>query len=210
MYLTFPRAQLMDRRRVLEELLASGEVVELDVVSANPSTSRAARWYALRRDLPALAEAAEERAPSRGTTLLTPFDSLLWYRERAERLFGFEYRIEVYTPREQRAHGYYVLPILHDGQLIGRVDAKNHRDTPCLELKHVHFEPWFVAKSAPPGALSGLLDRDAALAGLVDALRSLATFLGASRIRCGRVSPASLRRRLQGLLRASADDQDRM
>ena len=113
------------------------------------------RWLALARDLPALARAARRRAGSRGTTLLSPFDSLLWYRERVERLFGFDYRIEVYTPGPKRVHGYYTLPILHDGQLIGRVDAKAHRPERRLAVREVHFERWFATGGAPPAAAWG-------------------------------------------------------
>ena len=62
----------------------------------------------------------------------------------SERLFGFNYRIEVYTPGPKRVHGYYTLPILHDGQLIGRVDAKAHRAERRLAVRGVHFERWFA------------------------------------------------------------------
>src|SRR6185436_2489005 len=107
--------------------------------------------------LPALARAGRDPAPSRGTTLLAPFDSLLWYRARVARIFGFDYRIEVYTPGPKRVHGYYTLPILHDGHLIGRVDAKSHRLERRLEVRHVHFEPWF-ASGAPSPAGGELVD----------------------------------------------------
>ena len=156
--------------------------------------------YALAEDLPALAAAARRRVASEGTTLLSPFDSFLWHRERTRRLFGFDYRIEVYTPGHQRVHGYYTLPILHDGQLIGRVDPKVHRAERRLEVKHVHFEPWFARGARPPAARWGALDQDAALAGLADSLRSLAIFVGADAVSLGRVTPSSfrtpLRRRL--------------
>ena len=67
--------------------------------------------------------------------MLAPFDSFLWHRERTHRLFGFRYTIEVYTPGHKRTHGYYTLPIFHDGQLIGRVDPKIHRAERRLEIK---------------------------------------------------------------------------
>ena len=137
-YLTFPRMGPGVRRAALRRLLEAGEVVEIEVKGSR------GRWLALATDLPALGRAARRRAASRGTTLLSPFDSLLWHRERAERLFGFGYRIEVYTPGPQRVHGYYTLPILHDGQLIGRVDAKAHRAERRLAVRGVHFERWFA------------------------------------------------------------------
>ena len=128
-----------------------------------------------------------------GTTLLAPFDSVLWYRERVARLFGFSYRIEVYTPGDERVHGYYTLPILHDGALIGRVDAKTHRPERRLEVRHVHLEPWFAVATAPPAG-GRPLDQAAAFAGLAEALRSLATFVGATSLTVGRVTPGRLRR----------------
>src|SRR4029434_9294887 len=107
-------------------------------------------WFVLTRDLPALARAGRAASPSSGTTFLAPFDSLLWHRARAARLFGFDYRIEVYTPGTKRVHVYSPLPILHHGHLIGRVDAKTHRAERRLEVRHVHFEPWFATAGTPP------------------------------------------------------------
>jgi uncharacterized protein YcaQ len=188
-YLTFPRFMSAARRVALAAMLTRGEVQEV-AVDGSP-----VRWLALTRDVPALARAARNRTPSRGTTLLAPFDSLLWYRERVARLFGFSYRIEVYTPGHQRVHGYYTLPILHDGALIGRVDAKTHRTERRLEVRHVHFEPWFAAGAAPPAG-GEPLDQAAALAGLAEACRSLATFVGAESLAVARVTPDRLRRPL--------------
>jgi uncharacterized protein YcaQ len=192
MYLTFPRAGTMERRRVLSEMLTAGEVVPIAVEREGASAGAGGPWYALACDLPALAAAARRRAPSRGTTMLAPFDSFLWHRERTARLFGFDYRIEVYTPGHKRVHGYYVLPILHDGQLIGRLDAKVHRDRGVLEVKRVHFEPWFAGGKAPPAASWGKLDRDASLAGVAEAIHSLSKFVGAERVTLGQVSPRGL------------------
>jgi uncharacterized protein YcaQ len=185
-YLTFPRFGPGVRRRAVQELLERGDVVEI-AVEGVPG-----RWLALRRDLPALARAGRRDAVSAGTTLLAPFDSLMWYRQRVARLFGFDYRIEVYTPGPQRVHGYYTLPILHAGHLVGRVDAKAQRAERRLEVRHVHFEPWLAAGVAPPTG-GPPLDRDAALAGVADALRSLAVSVGGEAIVLRRVSPQRLR-----------------
>jgi uncharacterized protein len=195
-YLTFPRFAPGARRAALARMRERGEVTEVDVEGVP------GRWLALTRDLPALARAGRRRAAARGTTLLSPFDSLLWHRDRVSRLFGFDYRIEVYTPQTERVHGYYTLPVLHDGHLVGRVDAKNHRAERRLEVRGVHLEGWFAGGAAPPGVRDAL-DPDAALAGLAEALGSLASFAGADRVILGRVAPRRLRaplaRRLRGV-----------
>jgi uncharacterized protein YcaQ len=186
MYLTYPRTPASDRRLALRAALDSGEIVEVEVEHAR------GRWLALAEDLPALAAAGRQRRPAVGTTLLSPFDSFLWHRARARQLFGFDYTLEVYTPGPKRVHGYYSLPIFHDGQLIGRIDLKTHRAERRLEAKAVHFEPWFANGTAPPAASWGAVDRGAALAGVAEALWSLATFVGAEEVTIGRVTPAAL------------------
>jgi uncharacterized protein YcaQ len=202
-YLTFPRFGPGVRRRALGALREAGLVTDVRVEGVP------GRWVALSRDLPALARAARLPAPSRGTTLLTPFDSLLWHRERIARLFGFEYRIEVYTPGPERVHGYYTLPVLHDGHLVGRVDAKADRLAGQLLVRRVSFEPWLAAGTPPPSGASpgpgaAALDVESTLAGLADALASLAAFVGAERIRLGPVVPGRLRAPLARALRAHA------
>src|SRR3712207_3314333 len=87
-----------------------------------------------------LAEAAVSGELSSSiTTLLSPFDPVVWDRARALELFGFEYRIEVYTPAARRRYGYYSLPILHHGALVGRLDAKAHRKDGIFEVKALHL-----------------------------------------------------------------------
>jgi uncharacterized protein YcaQ len=185
-YLTFPRFAPAVRRAALRALIDGGDVVDV-AVEGSPR-----RWLALARDLPRLKRAARATELARGTALLAPFDSLLWNRERVARLFGFEYRIEVYTPGPKRVHGYYSLPILHEGQLIGRVDAKSHRAERRLEVRHLHFEPWFAEGRTPPRG-GQKLDRDAAMAGVNEVLGSLAEFVGADDVVVRRVTPDRLR-----------------
>lgn len=195
-YLTYPRLPPAARRAAVRAMVAEGLVTEIAV------DGQRARWLVLTRDLPALRRAGRRRNPADGTTLLTPFDSLLWHRERVSRLWGFDYRIEVYTPGPQRVHGYYTLPILHDGHLIGRLDAKTHREERRLELRHVHFEPW-LARGRTPAAGWGQIDREGVMTGLADTAGSLARFVGADRITLGRVSPGRLRAALRRALACS-------
>jgi uncharacterized protein YcaQ len=86
------------------------------------------------------AAAAGDLRPTR-TVLLSPFDPIVWDRKRAEELFRFEYRIECYTPAPRKRYGYFTLPILRRGRLIGRLDPKAHRKERVFEVKSIHLEP---------------------------------------------------------------------
>jgi uncharacterized protein YcaQ len=91
------------------------------------------------------------------TTLLSPFDPVVWDRARASELFDFEYRIEVYTPAARRRYGYYSLPILHRGALVGRLDAKAHRKEGLFEVRALHLEPGVAATEDLVFGLGGAL-----------------------------------------------------
>ena len=100
--------------------------------------------------------------------LLSPFDPVCWNRERAETLFDFHYRIEIYVPKEKRVHGYYVLPFLLGDRLVGRFDLKTDRQRRVLEVKASHIEEWAEPHEVAPAA--------------ADELRKLAQLVGADDI----------------------------
>jgi uncharacterized protein YcaQ len=83
------------------------------------------------------------------TTLLSPFDPLVWFRPRSERLWDFHYRIEIYTPEPKRIFGYYTLPLLHNGRIVGRIDLKNDRQSKTLLVQSAWHEEKIAAKELP-------------------------------------------------------------
>lgn len=83
---------------------------------------------------PLLAQAQEGKLQATHSAVLSPFDPVVWDRKRAGQLLNFSYRLECYTPAPRRQYGYFVLPLLHKGQLVGRMDAKMHRKTGMLEI----------------------------------------------------------------------------
>ncbi|WP_081771977.1 winged helix-turn-helix domain-containing protein [Paraburkholderia nodosa] len=86
-------------------------------------------------------DAASGKLASTVTTLLSPFDPVVWDRKRALALFDFDYAMECYVPAAKRKFGYFVLPILNRGRLVGRIDAKAHRAQQVFEVKSLHLEP---------------------------------------------------------------------
>ena len=111
----------------VDALVAAGELEPVDVDGwSAPAYLRAGQPVA-RRD--------------RGTALLCPFDPLIFFRPRVERLFGFHYRIEIYVPQPKRRYGYYVWPFLLDGRLVGRVDLKADRVRGALHVVGAFAEP---------------------------------------------------------------------
>ena len=129
----------------------------------------------------------EARRPRRmqAQALLAPFDPLIWQRERTENLFGARIRLELYTPREKRIHGYYVLPFLLGDRIVARVDLKADRAVSTLRVQAAHAEAGVVAK-AIAGPLAG-------------ELRLMAAWLGLENIRVER--SGDLARALAGALR---------
>jgi hypothetical protein len=94
-----------------------------------------------------LASEAKAARPNGAAVLVSPFDNLIWRRERAERLFDARIRIEIYTPAEKRQHGYYVLPFLQGEAITARVDLKADRAGRVLRVQAAHLEPGAKADS---------------------------------------------------------------
>jgi uncharacterized protein YcaQ len=129
------------------------------------------------------ADLAGQRLRATRTTLLSPFDSLIWHRERARALFGYEVTFEAYVVPERRKYGYYVLAILHRGRIVGRVDLKSDRQAAQLRVRGLWLEPGVEADE-------GLLD------GLAGALKDLARFVGVEAVAVERTEPDGLGPRL--------------
>jgi hypothetical protein len=104
------------------------------------------------------------------TALLSPFDPLVWDRQRASELFGFDYKIECYTPAAKRRYGYFTLPILHRGRLVGRLDPKAHRAKGVFEIKALHLEAGVAVDEQLVADLAAVLQRLAAWHGTPEVL----------------------------------------
>jgi uncharacterized protein len=151
------RISLPVARPLLAELVAAGKLESVSVEG----------W----REPAFLHPSAPAPRALRARALLSPFDSLIWERKRTERLFGFKYRIEIYTPLHKRKHGYYVLPFLLDEALVARVDLKSDRAAGALRVQAAWSEP-----GAPKETASALAAE----------VSGLAQWLGLERVVIGR------------------------
>ncbi|WP_374927760.1 winged helix-turn-helix domain-containing protein [Kytococcus sedentarius] len=149
----YARLSVAQAQPAVDRLLASGELQEVEV----PGWSRPGAPVYLHRDAP-------RPRPVNACALLSPFDPVVWQRERAEALWGFRYRIEIYTPAEKRVHGYYVLPFLFGDDVVARVDLKADRAAGVLRALAVHTEPGCPPEALP--ALDGALEEMAGWLGL--------------------------------------------
>lgn len=136
--------------RAVHDLVDAGELLPVQVEGWQRGGRPIRAW--LHRD------AVVPRAVD-GSALLTPFDPLVWFRDRAERLFDFTYRIEIYTPAEKRRFGYYSLPVLRGDRIVGRIDLKADRAASTLRVQSAWSESEIAADVAEPAQT---LLRDAA------------------------------------------------
>lgn len=152
-YFRRPKRGIVPR---LEALADEGALMRVAVPELGPQPC-----YLHPDHLAAAGAAAAGGLTSGVTTLLSPFDPIVWHRDRARELFGFEYRIEVYTPADQRRFGYFTLPILHNGALVGRLCPKAHRKEGVFEVRQLHLE-------------TGTQVTDELVTGLAEALKACA------------------------------------
>ncbi|MFC0339091.1 hypothetical protein SAMN05421848_0618 [Kushneria avicenniae] len=149
------RLDVRETRARIDELVDAGELLPVEVEGWSVPA-----WQHV--------SARRRRRSSEATALLSPFDPLMWDRERAARVFGFHYRIEIYTPSHLRQYGYYVLPFMMAGQMVARVDLKAERAAGVLQVMAAHPE-----SGVPMAALAPALLKE---------LERLARFLGLARV----------------------------
>ena len=167
-------------RADLAPLVADGTLHEV-VVRGWPEPGLVHRDH-----LPLAERAASGDLRATRTALLSPFDPVVWDRARAAAMFGFDYRLECYLPAHRRRHGYFSLPILRRGALVGRLDAKAWRAEGVFEVRSLHLEP-------------GVRVGEGLLQDLARAIAGSARWHGTPEVRIRRTFPATARARLERL-----------
>ncbi len=177
------RLRVDEVRPALAELVATGELLVTEIAGIKG----VAYVHPVNSEL--AVAAADGRLTSVRTTLLSPFDPVVWHRRRGEELFDFSYLIECYTPAEKRRYGYFSLPILHRGALVGRLDAKAHRKEQLFEVRQLHLE-------------TGFLPSEEFAASLAEALLECAAWHSTPTVIVRKSSPRSFAGLLRGHIKA--------
>jgi uncharacterized protein YcaQ len=167
----------------LQPFVDAGELMRIDVHGWE------APGYVHGEHLPLLCRARRSALRATHTSLLSPFDPVVWDRERASAMFGFDYRIECYLPARKRRYGYFVLPILHRGRLVGRLDAKAHRASAVFEVRSIHLEP----QASPDHAMVDEVAR---------AIRACAQWHGTPHVVVRKSDPPQFARQLRAAMRS--------
>ncbi len=165
----------------LQPLVESGELIRVEVKG----------WqmpgYVHRDNAALLVRARKSRLRATHTALLSPFDPVVWDRARARAMFGFDYALECYTPAPKRKYGYFVLPILRRGELVGRLDAKAHRAEGAFEIKAIYLDP------GTPGSSELASD-------IADAITASANWHGTPRVILRKSQPREFARPLRAAI----------
>lgn len=139
-------------REILREMEAAGAILAVAIPGIDEPV-----WMdmALREPLELLREG---KGRPTLTTLLSPFDNLIWNRPRGEQMWDFFYRLECYTPAPKRQYGYYSMPILHRGRIVGRLDPSFDRKAGVLTIKTLHLESWVRPGEGLAKAIAGAIE----------------------------------------------------
>lgn len=160
------RRTTADVLKIVSDMEGEGLITPIEIEGIPPR--RTGVWYIHSEDVKILHDLDRYWKPR--TTLLSPFDNLIYDRVRTSFLFGFNVIFEAYVPKEKRIFGYYVLPILHGDRLVGRIDPEMNREEKFLRINAIHLEKGVAPTSELVESVS-------------DSVRDLATFLGADSIR---------------------------
>ncbi len=177
--LHYTRYRYKNLPHVLNDLEAEGIIQRVEIEGGQWKGP----WYIHRDDVPLLDRLDDGNWQPR-TVLLSPFDNLICDRARTQQLFNFDFRIEIYVPKAKRKYGYYVLPILHGDEIIGRIDPTMNRKEKTLYIHNVYTEPNVLMNGETGKAVAG-------------AIEGLAAFLGAKAIAYGENVPKGWKQALK-------------
>ena len=172
------RQKISETQEKLQSLAQEGTIVPIEVEGWKETT------YVHADDRTLIEEIENGAHQPKLTTFLSPFDNLTWNRKRLLELFGFEFSIEMYIPKVKRKYGYYLMPILHNGRFIGRIDPKADRKTNTLIIQAMYLEP-------------GEDVNEELLEGLTKAIEEFMAFHGSEKLVIKHTEPNTLQQALQ-------------